>query len=602
MGPGPALDAFVQEAPQSHVVIGPDGEVEPGKYDRVAVTRPRPRRAARAARPEGGAHGGAGGLARRGHLGALADPASGVAGAAPDPVPGRRRRLADRAPVRRIGAGAPRGRRARPAGGLARPRRPARPRPGRGGDRQGGRRPARRDRPRPHGRARAARRAGAQPDGLRARRRRTGRRPLRAGLGPRPDRGPGPGPARHLGVHADLPQATPAPGGPGDRRAGDGRVPLSADRVATRVAAHLGEEVTAAITAEVDLADPQAREEHSVVLRRAALTAYSSTAWRTRLGELAGVRVAAQPVGLGRHGHPPPRPAGARARPGRPAARRRPARAGAGTARLRARPRPGPRGSPSARPRGPGRPAAGATRSSATCCTPRANAASGDVVLKMDDDDWYAPDFVADLLLARAYSGAELVGMPDDVYYLEPTDETVRLGQPSEVYRQFVAGGTLMVDRGLLHEVGGFRTVRRHVDAELIAARPRGRRRDVPHPRPRLRAAPHRLRPHLAGRPRRPARAGGAGHPGFPPRTAHGALTAAAPYDHAHAPSFRPRRPAPGPGPAGGLRAGGRRQRHHASDDTTRAPRRGDQRRAPRPRRPRRPPASRRSARPTSCR
>ena len=39
-------------------------------------------------------------------------------------------------------------------------------------------------------------------------------------------------------------------------------------------------------------------------------------------------------------------------------------------------------------------------------------AAGGDVVLKMDDDDWYAPDFVADLLRARAYSGADLVGMP----------------------------------------------------------------------------------------------------------------------------------------------------------------------------------------------
>ncbi len=99
-----------------------------------------------------------------------------------------------------------------------------------------------------------------------------------------------------------------------------------------------------------------------------------------------------------------------------------------------------------------------------------AQAAGGDVVMKMDDDDWYAPDVVADLLLARGFSGAELVGMPDDLYYLEPSDETVRLGQPSEVYRQFVAGGTLMLDRGLLHEVGGFRSVRRHVDAELIAA------------------------------------------------------------------------------------------------------------------------------------
>jgi glycosyltransferase involved in cell wall biosynthesis len=99
-----------------------------------------------------------------------------------------------------------------------------------------------------------------------------------------------------------------------------------------------------------------------------------------------------------------------------------------------------------------------------------AEVASGDVVLKMDDDDWYAPDVVADLLLARAYSGAELVGMPDDVYFLEPRDLTIRLGQPSEVYRQFVAGGTLLVERGLLHEVGGFRSVRLHVDAQLIAA------------------------------------------------------------------------------------------------------------------------------------
>ena len=77
-----------------------------------------------------------------------------------------------------------------------------------------------------------------------------------------------------------------------------------------------------------------------------------------------------------------------------------------------------------------------------------AEAAGGDVVLKMDDDDWYSPDFVADLLLARAYSGAELVGTPDDFYYLEDRDLTVRLGQPSEVYRGFVAGGTMLLDAG----------------------------------------------------------------------------------------------------------------------------------------------------------
>ena len=98
------------------------------------------------------------------------------------------------------------------------------------------------------------------------------------------------------------------------------------------------------------------------------------------------------------------------------------------------------------------------------------SAADGDLVLKMDDDDWYGPDFVADLLLARAYSGAEMVGMPAELHYLVERDVTVRRGHRSELYAQFVAGGTMLVERGLLREVGSFRSVRRYVDAQLIAA------------------------------------------------------------------------------------------------------------------------------------
>ncbi|HET6939724.1 MAG TPA: hypothetical protein VFI19_14000, partial [Nocardioides sp.] len=37
-GPGEALNSFLDEAPRSQAVIGPDGVVEPGRYDRVAVT------------------------------------------------------------------------------------------------------------------------------------------------------------------------------------------------------------------------------------------------------------------------------------------------------------------------------------------------------------------------------------------------------------------------------------------------------------------------------------------------------------------------------------------------------------------------------------
>ncbi|HEU5036723.1 MAG TPA: glycosyltransferase [Nocardioides sp.] len=99
-----------------------------------------------------------------------------------------------------------------------------------------------------------------------------------------------------------------------------------------------------------------------------------------------------------------------------------------------------------------------------------ARAADGDVLLKMDDDDWYSPDVVADLLRARAYSGAELTGMPAEFHYLAPRDLTVKRGHPTEFYARFVAGGTLLVDRSVLREVGGFRSVRKYVDAQLLAA------------------------------------------------------------------------------------------------------------------------------------
>lgn len=269
------------------------------------------------------------------------------------------------------------------------------------------------------------------------------------------------------GVVADLPQASALRAArlmAGLAMAG---VPLTAEELRPQVAAHLGPEIVGALSAPVDLADPQAREEHSVVLRRAALSTYSSHAWRRRLGAATGVRTAGQPaVSVVMATRRPDLLEHAVAQ----VARQR------GVERLELVLAPhgwqpdlarvqelAPGVAVQVVPQ-PDEAVFGDVLDAA------AQAAGGDVVMKMDDDDWYAPDAVADLLLARAYSGAELVGMPDDLYYLEPRDETVRLGQPSEVYRQFVAGGTLMLDRGLLHEVGGFRSVRRHVDAELIAA------------------------------------------------------------------------------------------------------------------------------------
>jgi hypothetical protein len=91
------------------------------------------------------------------------------------------------------------------------------------------------------------------------------------------------------------------------------------------------------------------------------------------------------------------------------------------------------------------------------------------VLLKMDDDDWYGPDFVADLLRARTYSGARVVGCATEYVYLSDRDLTIRQGIPAEKYTNFVAGGTLMIDLDLYRDVGGFRSVRKYVDAQLLA-------------------------------------------------------------------------------------------------------------------------------------
>jgi hypothetical protein len=467
MGPGPALDGFLEEAPRSQVVIGPDGDVVPGKYERVAVTV-RDRGELRALRVPRGV--------RTAALAVWLD--EGVAALSLTPRPEwpalqliRSRavdggwltvlRFETAVPVHRVVA-------------------------------ELGRQAVWPDHAGQRGVVLdedATDKVAADPVAV------TDPDPVLA-VGPLDERVLNPsgfrrdvtlpvldlsdldwgrGPTEALvrgvrdaaGVLAELPQADPLRAArlmAGLAMAG---VPLTAPEVHPDVAAHLGPDVTAVVTADVDLADAQAREEHSVVLRRAALTTYSTGAWRRRLGELAGVRVAHQPtVSV-------------------VMATRRPDLIEHALGQV-ARQRGVDRLELVLAPHGfevdPDR-LADLGNCSTVEHVPRpadevfgdvlhaaAQAASGDVVVKMDDDDWYAPDAVADLLLARAYSGAELVGMPDDLYYLEPTDETVRLGQPSEVYRQFVAGGTLMVDRGLLREVGGFRAVRRHVDAELIAA------------------------------------------------------------------------------------------------------------------------------------
>ena len=94
----------------------------------------------------------------------------------------------------------------------------------------------------------------------------------------------------------------------------------------------------------------------------------------------------------------------------------------------------------------------------------------GDLLAKMDDDDCYGPEHIWDLVLARAYSGAGLVGKGVEFVYLAGADRTLHCRSGGgEAYRSSsLAGGTLLVGRGDLARVGGWRDAPRGVDLALV--------------------------------------------------------------------------------------------------------------------------------------
>ena len=95
--------------------------------------------------------------------------------------------------------------------------------------------------------------------------------------------------------------------------------------------------------------------------------------------------------------------------------------------------------------------------------------ADGELITKMDDDDYYGSNHLWDLVLARMYSGAQVVGKALDWIYLEGEDTTVfRPTYAAEKYSFFVAGGTILISRADLDAVGGWRPVSKSIDRALL--------------------------------------------------------------------------------------------------------------------------------------
>ena len=85
---------------------------------------------------------------------------------------------------------------------------------------------------------------------------------------------------------------------------------------------------------------------------------------------------------------------------------------------------------------------------------------------------WYGPEHIWDLVLARQFSRADLVGKARENVYLAACDTTLRCDPGrGEIYgSRFIAGGALLVSREALARVGGWRRLPSGVDVALIAA------------------------------------------------------------------------------------------------------------------------------------
>lgn len=95
--------------------------------------------------------------------------------------------------------------------------------------------------------------------------------------------------------------------------------------------------------------------------------------------------------------------------------------------------------------------------------------AEGELITKIDDDDYYGAAHVWDLVLARMYSGAQVVGKALDWIHLEGENRTVfRPVYDAEKYSFFVAGGTILISRADLDGVGGWRPVTKSIDRALL--------------------------------------------------------------------------------------------------------------------------------------
>jgi len=103
-----------------------------------------------------------------------------------------------------------------------------------------------------------------------------------------------------------------------------------------------------------------------------------------------------------------------------------------------------------------------------------ASQSQGDYISKMDDDDYYGPEHLRDLVDAALDTGADVVGRAMNYVYLEPLQLTVRRFAPHgtqavELWSDWVCGGTILAKRDVAEAAGWFGDGNTAVDRFLLS-------------------------------------------------------------------------------------------------------------------------------------
>ena len=105
--------------------------------------------------------------------------------------------------------------------------------------------------------------------------------------------------------------------------------------------------------------------------------------------------------------------------------------------------------------------------------TDLAKKSSSQYIAKMDDDDYYGPEHLRDLLDTAIDTNADVVGRAMNYVYLEPLQLTVRRFSPNgtqavELWSDWVCGGTILARRETAEKSGYFGDAHTAVDRYLL--------------------------------------------------------------------------------------------------------------------------------------